>query len=107
MSKAKQPQEEHSEYFRELSRNLRYYHLARKLTQQQLADRANTDVKYYSRVESETYDTNATITWVFEIARCLQIHPYKLLKPLSDIEPFADETYNETSKFKNQKLNVN
>lgn len=61
------------------ARNLRHFRLAKGLSQEELAHRADIDRTYVSSLERSVY--NASIDVVDRIATVLGIEAYELLKP--------------------------
>lgn len=68
----------------QFGRVLRRWRVARGLTQEELAARANTASVYISDLERGVY--NPTLAVVFELARALEVDPSELVK---EIPPHA------------------
>ncbi len=86
MSRPKPIKAIHSDYYKQISYNLKYFRTVREITQAELATLANTSEKYISQIESLTYVKSPSLEWLFDIADALKIHPYMLFKPLLDLK---------------------
>lgn len=81
---------ENVDFYHIISLNLSYYRKSIGYTQAVLAEKANISVTYLSLLESANTAKSCSLETLFDLARALQIPPYKLLKPLDDKE-LSDE----------------
>ena len=66
-----------------MARNLRRIRHAKKLTQEELADRAGLSMRYVGAIERG--DVSASVTVLGQIANALEVDPGELLK--QSVEP--------------------
>ena len=69
---------EYKENYIKLGLNIAYYRRLNGLTQEQLADKINVDYSHISKMELAT--VGISLDKLFDIARALDIPPYKLLQ---------------------------
>ena len=67
-----------SEY-RQLGLKIAYYRKLRGLTQEQLAEKIDKSVAFIGHVEAPNVDKAVSFDTLFDIARALDVSPYKFL----------------------------
>lgn len=66
----------HTQFLKSFGKNLRKIRLERKLTQEELANRADIEISQVSRIERGIINTS--ISQVYQIAKAMEIHPKEL-----------------------------
>lgn len=69
-------------YFDVIRQNIKKYREEKKLTQQQLADKAGITMNYLAKIESKKMQRGFTITILGRIADALEIDIRELFNPL-------------------------
>lgn len=69
-------------YFNIIRYNIKKYREAKKLTQQQLADKAGISMNYLAKIESQKMQRGFTIVILGRIADALEIDIRNLFNPL-------------------------
>lgn len=72
--------EEHYDLYRKLGLKISYYRKYRGLTQEQLAEAVNINVSFLGAVEAPNVYRTISLDTLFDIAKVLDIQPYKFLK---------------------------
>ena len=83
-SKTSEPKFENIDYYHTISLNLNHYRRCMGYTQAMLAEKADLTSSYLSQIESINTVRSFSMETFFDLARALEIEPYKLLKPLDD-----------------------
>ena len=65
------------------SKNLRYYRLQNKLTQEELAEKVDLSAKYISDLERSEF--SPSLEKLDKLAEALKVETYKLLKDENDV----------------------
>ena len=84
MSHSKKLQFENIDFYHDISLNIAYYRRLAGYTQAVLAEKAQITQPYLGSLESLTNPKRCSLEVLFNIARALDVHPYQLLKPLSE-----------------------
>lgn len=84
MSHSKKINFENVDYYHDIALNIAYYRRIAGYTQAILAEKANITQPYLGSLESLNNPRSCSLEVLFNIARALDIHPYQLLKPLSE-----------------------
>ncbi|MBQ8171729.1 MAG: helix-turn-helix transcriptional regulator [Oscillospiraceae bacterium] len=72
--------QEHREQYRKLGLKISYYRKLKGLTQEQLAEKLDKNLAFIGAVEAPNVDRTVSLDTLFDIAKVLDIPPYKLLK---------------------------
>ncbi len=72
--------QEHKEQYRKLGLKISYYRKLKGLTQEQLAEKLDKNLAFIGAVEAPNVDRTVSLDTLFDIAKVLDIPPYKLLK---------------------------
>lgn len=72
--------QEHREQYRKLGLKISYYRKLKGLTQEQLAEKLDKNLAFIGAVEAPNIDRTVSLDTLFDIAKVLDIPPYKLLK---------------------------
>lgn len=84
MSHSKKINFENVDYYHDIALNIAYYRRIAGYTQAILAEKANITQPYLGSLESLNNPRSCSLEVLFNIAQALDIHPYQLLKPLSE-----------------------
>ncbi|MCI8464885.1 MAG: helix-turn-helix transcriptional regulator [Lachnospiraceae bacterium] len=82
MSQPKLPKESNFEKYRTLSLNIRYFRNCLQMTQEQIASKAGISSKYLSLIESASFKNPPSLEVIFDLAKALEVSPYRLFKEL-------------------------
>ena len=82
MSKTATPKFENVDYYHTIALNISHYRRCIGYTQAVLAEKVKLSTSYISQLESTNNIRSFSMETFFNIARELNVEPYKLLKPL-------------------------
>ena len=71
--------EEYYEKYRCIGLKISYYRKLKGLTQEQLAEQINKNTAFIGAVEAPNVNRTVSLDTLFDIAKALDIQPYKLL----------------------------
>ena len=83
-SKTSEAKFENIDYYHTISLKLNHYRRCMGYTQAMLAEKVDLPSSYLSQIESINTVRSLSMETFFDLARALEIEPYKLLKPLDD-----------------------
>lgn len=81
MSGAKRATNNNREFYTEIGINISFYRKRAGMTQEQLAEKANISRTHLGNIEATNMIKPFSLEVLFDIARVLDVHPYKLLQP--------------------------
>lgn len=82
MSKSSEPKFENIDYYQTIALNINHYRRCVGYTQAMLAEKVEISPSYLSQIESVNNVRSFSMETFFNLARALNVEPFKLLKPL-------------------------
>ncbi len=72
--------DKHEDYYIQTGLNISFYRKRQKMTQIELAEKANISRTHLSNIEAPNMHTALSLETLFDLADALEIPPYKLLE---------------------------
>ena len=69
---------------KKIGQRIAFYRKQRKLTQQELAEKANVSKSYLSKIESSGTQVTFSLFMLYKLAEALEVEAYCLLKPVNE-----------------------